>query len=152
TAVQERLRAAEIAQARAETAAVEERKRGVLAEAKAVAEEKRATAERRRRRATLLMAASLLLLGAGAAAVARGYQRQEAPRAADAAERRSTTDRDATAALGAARLLREEGLKQVDDPERWRLTVSMAGSALKRAEDVLRPEDVTGSLREQVAA
>jgi serine/threonine protein kinase/Flp pilus assembly protein TadD len=145
-AVQERLRAAEIARAQAETVAVEERKRVALAEAKAAVEEKRARAERRRRRATLLMAASLLLLVIGASAFGLWYQRQQAERTAEIATRRAATERDVTGALGEVSLLRQEGLKQAGDPGRWQLTLKMARSAIQRAEDALRRGEPTESL------
>ena len=80
TAVQERLRTAEIARAQAET--------------EAVAEKRQARAERRRRRATLLMAASLLLLVSGAAAFGLWYQNQRAN--APARSRRVAPTRNAT--------------------------------------------------------
>jgi tetratricopeptide (TPR) repeat protein len=149
-AVQQRMRAAEIARAKAETEAVGERKRVALAEAKAVAEEKRARAERRRRRATLLTAASLLLLVGGASAFGLWYQQRQGERAAETATRRAATERDVSGALGEVGLLRQEGLKQADDPRRWELTLKMAHSALQRAEDALRRGEPADALANQV--
>jgi tetratricopeptide (TPR) repeat protein len=152
TRVQERLLAAEMARARAETEAVEERKRVALAEAKALAEHKRSLAERRRQRASLLMVAALLLLVVVAAGFGLWFQRQRAAQASEAAARSATTERDATAALSEARLLREEGLKQSADTQRWGLSLKGAGEALKRAENALALGEPPDALRAQVAA
>jgi tetratricopeptide (TPR) repeat protein len=151
-AVQARLRAAELARTRAETEAVEERKRVALAEAKALAEQRRARAERRRRRVTLLLGASLVLLVGGASGVGLWLQRQQAAQASEAASRRAATERDVTAALAEFSLLRAEGLKQTTDTGRWALTLQSAESAVKRAENALDLGESTDALRDQVAA
>jgi serine/threonine-protein kinase len=137
-AVQERLRAAEIARARAQ--------------AEAAAQRQQARAERRRRRATLLMAASLLLLVSGAAAFGLWYQGQQARRAAEIAARRAATVRDVTAALSEAKRLHAEGLSQADDPERWRATLRSARAALEHAEAALEHGEPTDALQAEVAA
>ena len=61
-----------------------------------------------------------------------------------------TTERDVTAALGEVEVLREQGLRQVDNPERWRLTLVAAESASKRAEGLLATGESTDLLRERV--
>jgi len=148
---QERLRLAEIARARAQTEAIEESKRAKLAEAKAFAEQMRALAEQRRRRATLLLAASLLLLVCGSAVFGFWYQQNLAQQGAAVASRRASTERDVTAALREARVLHEEGLKQIDYPERWQATLKAAWSTWKHAEEALAHGEPIDSLREQVA-
>jgi tetratricopeptide (TPR) repeat protein len=150
-AVGERLHSAEIARATAETAAVEERKRMVLAEAKAFAEEKRAHAERRRRRATVLTGLSLLLLLSVGSGFGLWYQQTRLTRETELATRRSVTERDVAAALAEVRLRHEEGLKHADNPERWKVSLIGANDALRRAENALALGEASDDLREEVA-
>src|SRR5206468_1371598 len=91
-----------------------------------------------------------LLLVVGAAAFGMWYQQQQATRAAEVAARQATTERDVTAALGEAKLLHEEGLKQTDNPDRWQLTLTLMRSALKRAEEAVERGEPTEALRAEV--
>jgi eukaryotic-like serine/threonine-protein kinase len=131
SSVQERLRAAEIAQATQEARAEEEAKRRVLAdelarEAEARAEESRrsalvahekAIAERRARRLTGALAAAILGL---IAAVGGGYAWVERQRS----EREARID----LALREAEVLRGEALRAGDDGARWSKAVDAARS------------------------
>ncbi|MFO0966018.1 MAG: tetratricopeptide repeat protein [Gemmataceae bacterium] len=148
---QERMRAAEIARAKAETEATEERKRLILAEAKVEAEEKRHRAERRRRRSTALLAAALLLLLVFGAAFGFWYQREQSTRVAEAATRQRVTERDVAAALAEVALRHEEGLKHVDNPERWKRDLTSAWDAWKRADNALGLGNADDDLRARVA-
>ncbi len=67
-------------------------------------------------------------------------------------ERQLTTERDVTAAVNEVQVLREQGLKQIDDPERWALTLVAARSSFKRAEGLLAAGEPTDELRIRVAA
>ena len=65
--------------------------------------------------------------------------------------RQLTTERDVNAALNEARVLREQGLKQADDTERWALTLVAARSSLRRAESLIVSGEPTDDLRARVA-
>jgi serine/threonine protein kinase len=146
-AVQERVRLAEITRARAETQALEEHKRLVLAEAKAEAEQKRGKAERRRRRASVLLGASLSLLLILGASFGLWYQKEQWTRATETITRRNATERDITTALAEVRLRREEGIKQSEYPERWKEILTGARDAWQRAANALKLGEPTDELR-----
>jgi tetratricopeptide (TPR) repeat protein len=144
-AVQERLRAAEIARAKAETEAVAERERLALVKAKA-------GADRRRRRAVVSFAMAMLLLLASAAGFGVWYHEERTAREAEIATRRAVTERDVAAALTEVRRRRDEGLKQADDPARWRVSLTAAHDALRRAQNALDLGEATDELSDEVAA
>jgi tetratricopeptide (TPR) repeat protein/tRNA A-37 threonylcarbamoyl transferase component Bud32 len=136
--VQERLRKAELeraaAQARAEEAQAKTR------------------AERRARRMTVALAATLLLAVTGAGAGALWYQHDQSLRAAEHNRRASATERDVTAALEEATALGKQAATLKDDPEKWGAALTVALSAVKRAEGVLNNGEGGEDLRARVGA
>jgi tetratricopeptide (TPR) repeat protein len=121
------------------------------AELERAAAEVQAREERKRRRVQLALAAAVLLLVAVGGLGGWWVQRQQARRAAEVAARRGATERDVTAALAEARLVHEEGLKQAEDPGRWRLALKVERSALERAEGLLAAGEPTEELRQALA-
>ncbi|MBP3958750.1 protein kinase [Gemmata sp. G18] len=71
-------------------------------------------------------------------------------RAAALRMRQLVTERDVSAALNEAQVLRAQGAKQADDPERWGFTLVAARSALKRAEALLSSGEPTDELHVRV--
>jgi serine/threonine-protein kinase len=110
--VRERLRQAELGQARAEVRAREERKR---------------------RRLAVGLAAALLGLVAGAAAAGLWYQHDRARRA----DEQARLERGVTAALQEAESLRARALGLTDQPAQWEATLSAARAAAREAEALL---------------
>jgi serine/threonine-protein kinase len=126
--VQERLRQAEVGRAEAQVKAIEERKR---------------------RRLTLLLAAAVGLFLAAVGGAGWWYQHDRDAHAADQAARQAQTELQVTAALREAETLTDEGWRQTEGPERWRMTVDLAQSAVQRAEELL---PAAPGLAERVAA
>lgn len=126
-----RARRAELERARAETKAVEERKR---------------------RRVQLGLAAAVLVTVVGACAAGWWYQRERDARDAEAARRAAEAERGATVALQEASALREQARRLTDAPARWEATLTAAFAALKRAEAALPDDAGTEELREQLRA
>ncbi len=136
--VQERLRRAELeraaAQARAEEAQAKTR------------------AERRARRMTAALAATVLVAVTGAGAGALWYQHDQSLRAAEHTRRAANTERDVTAALEEATALSKQAATLKDDPEKWGAALTVALSAVKRAEGVLNSGEGGEDLRGRVDA
>jgi serine/threonine protein kinase/tetratricopeptide (TPR) repeat protein len=95
----------------------------------------------RRHRMGLVLAASVLALVLGLAGSTVWLTQQRAIRLAE-------TDRTVTAALAQAKVLLQEGDKQIDHPERWQATARLALAAVEKAEEVL----AAGVATEELAA
>jgi serine/threonine-protein kinase len=134
--VQERLRKAELERAAAEARAQEERRT--------------AAAERRARHRTAWLAATSLLLIVVGGSGAWWYQHEQAVRDATRLAKQADTERDVTAALIRVETFLQEGWKQTDFPERWRVTVGLAQTAMQSAEGLLVAGEPTAELRERV--
>jgi cytochrome c-type biogenesis protein CcmH/NrfG len=132
--------------------------------------EVQAAEERKRRRVRRALALAIVGLVAVAGVAAWWVDRERAQRRADkeaeqlrqvaaAHERVASlkahqlvTERDVGAALKEAQVLREEGWKQADDPDRWALTLAAARSSVRRAEGLLAAGEPTDELAARVAA
>jgi tetratricopeptide (TPR) repeat protein len=134
--VQERLRQAEMERAAAQAREEEARARAEEARARAEAEAQALRAERRARRRTLALAASLLLLLSSVGAAGWWYLQEQAAQAV----RQEQAKGKLKAALGEFAEFRKRALTLFDNPESWKATLDAAGSAVKRAEDLLQQE------------
>ena len=123
------------------------RKADEIAKAKA-----RLALERWRLRLTLALAATLLLAVVGAAAGALWYQHDQHLRSAEHDRRASATERDVTAALEEATALGKQAATLKDDPDKWGAALTVALSAVKRAEGVLNSGEGSEDLRMRVVA
>ncbi len=126
------------------------------------------TEERKRRRVQRALALSMLVLLAVVGYAVRYIDNEQTQhrldqeaqqRHAEADQKESAaalrmrqlmTERDVRAALNEAQVLRAQGSKQIDDPERWAFTLGAARSALKRAEVALSSGEPTDELRARV--
>jgi serine/threonine-protein kinase len=138
TEVQERLRKAELERAAAEARAQEERRTAV--------------AERRALKRTVWLAAASVLLVAGAGSGAWWYQHEQAAREAARLVRQGDTERDVTAALTRVDGYLQQGWKEMDYPEHWRMMVGLAETAMRSAEGLLVAGEPTNELTERVQA
>ena len=136
--VQERLRNAELERA--------------AAQARAEAAQAKTRAERRARRMTAALAATLLLAVTVAGAGALWYQHDQHLRTVEHDRRAAATERDVTAALEEARVLGKQAATLKADPAKWGAALTVALSAVKRAEGVLNSGEGGEDLRARVAA
>jgi serine/threonine protein kinase len=142
-------------------------KRARQAEMERARAEVRSAEERKRRRVQRVLAMTILALFAVACFAAWWIESAKADRLADQltreAEQKSresellsrqlATERDVVAALNETQaLLREDGWKQADDPQRWALILTAARSSLKRAEALLKSGESTDELRSRMIA
>ena len=136
--VQERLREAELERA--------------AAQARAEAAQAKTRAERRARRMTVALAATLLLAVTCAGAGALWYQHDQHLRTVEHDRRAAATERDVTAALEEAKALGKQAATLKADPAKWGAALTVALSAVKRAEGVLDNGEGGEDLRARVAA
>ncbi len=152
--------AGEVAKAVAALRADAER-RARQAEMDRATAEVKATEGRKRRRVQRALAAAVIAIFAGAGIAGWWIDSEQTKRSAirqaeefkseaALAQRRKTTDSNVTNAYLEAQVLREQGLKQVDDPAEWARTLAAARSALKRADDLIEFGEPTDELRAKV--